>query len=72
MAVPLHLDLSCADVTARVHMQRALAHIQEAEVAINGLRRARTLWQLVEDLTKLKREDCRPEPANVPAIKPRH
>jgi len=71
-ALRSNLDLGCADVTARVHMQRALAHIQEAEVALNGLRRARTVWQLVEDLTKLKREDCRPEPANVPAIKPRH
>jgi hypothetical protein len=71
-ALRANLDLGYADVTARVHMQRALAHIQEAQVAINGLRRARTVWQLVEDLTKLKREDCRPEPENVPAIKPRH
>lgn len=60
-ALRSNLDLGCADVTARVHMQRALAHIQEAEVALNGLRRARTVWQLVEDLTTFKRNlDERP------------
>ena len=42
-ALRSNLDLSCADVTARVHMQRTLAHIQEAEVALNGFRRARTV-----------------------------
>ena len=71
-ALRSNLDLGCADVTARVHMQRALAHIQEAEVALNGLRRARTVWQLVEDLTKLKREELRAEPPDCPGIKPRH
>jgi len=71
-ALRANLDLGCADVTARVHMQRALAHLQEAEVALNGLRRARTVWQLVEDLTRLKREELRPEPADFPAMKLRH
>jgi hypothetical protein len=71
-ALRANLDLGCADVTARVHMQRALAHIQEAEVALNGLRRARTVWQLVEDLTTLKREELRPEPPDCHGIKPRH
>ena len=54
-ALRANLDLDCAEVTARVHMQRALAHIQEAAVAVNGVGRARTVWQLVEDLTRLKR-----------------
>jgi len=71
-ALRANVDLNCADVTARMHMQRALAHIQEAEVALNGLRRARTVWQLVEDLTRLKREELRPEPADFPAMKLRH
>ena len=71
-ALRANLDLGCADVTARVHMQRALAHIQEAEVALSGLRRARTVWQLAEDLTRLKREELRPEPADFPAMKLRH
>ncbi len=71
-ALRANLDLGCADVTARVHMQRALAHIQEAEVALNGLHRARTVWQPVEELTRLKREELRPEPADFPAMKLRH
>lgn len=50
-----HLDQGCADVTARVHIQRALAHIEEATVALNRTRRARTVWQLVQDLTKCRR-----------------
>ncbi len=54
-ALRANLDLNCANVTARVHMQRALAHIQEASVAVHEVRRARTVWQLVEDLTKFKR-----------------
>ena len=71
-ALRANLDLGCADATARVHMQRALAHIQEAEVALNGLRRARTVWQIVEDLTKLKRGKLRPEPPDCPETKQRH
>ena len=55
-ALRANLDLDCAEVTARVHMQRALAHIQEATVAVSGVGRARTIWQLVDDLTKLKRD----------------
>lgn len=71
-ALRASVDLNCAEVTARRHMQRALAHIQEAEVALNGLRRARTVWQLVEDLLKLKREELRPAPADCHGIKSRH
>jgi hypothetical protein len=55
-ALRSNLDLGCADVTARVHMQRALAHIEEAMVALNRTRRARTVWQLVQDLTKCRRD----------------
>ena len=72
-ALRANLDLNCANVTARVHMQRALAHIQEATVAVNGVVRARTVWQLVEDLTKFRRhwDEPQPEPPVRPAIKPR-
>ncbi len=55
-ALRANLELNCASVTARMHMQRALAHLQEAQVALNGVGRARTVWQLVEDLTKFKRD----------------
>ena len=73
-ALRANLDLDCAEVTARVHMQRALAHIQEATVAVHGVGRARTVWQLVEDLTKLKRDSdgLRQEPPGCSAIKPGH
>ena len=56
VALSANLDLNCADVTVRMHMQRALAHIQEAAVALSGVRRARTVWQLLEDLTRCKRD----------------
>ena len=70
-ALRANLDLNCADVTARVHMQRALAHIQEAAVAVNGVRRARTAWQLVEDLAKCQRsvEERRTEPPIRPGLR---
>jgi hypothetical protein len=55
-ALRANLALDCAGVTARMHMQRALAHIQEAQVACNGVDHARTVWQLVEDITKFKRD----------------
>ena len=73
-ALRANLDLNCANVTARVHMQRALAHIQEAVVAVNGVRRARTVWQLVEDLTKFKHnsDELQPEPPARSAIRPAH
>jgi hypothetical protein len=40
--------------TARAHMERALAHIQEAYVAINEIGRARTVQQLVNDLIRIQ------------------
>jgi len=40
--------------TARAHLERALAHIQEACVAINEINRARTVEQLVNDLTRIQ------------------
>jgi hypothetical protein len=69
-----NLDLDSVEVTARVHMQRALAHIQEAVVAVNGVGRARTVWQLVEELAKLKHDSdgLRPESPGRSAIRPRH
>jgi hypothetical protein len=39
---------------ARAHLERALAHIQEACVAINEINRARTVEQLVNDLTRIQ------------------
>lgn len=40
--------------TARAHMERALAHIQEAHIAINEMRAVRSVPQLVEDLNRIE------------------
>jgi hypothetical protein len=40
--------------TAQAHMERALAHIQEAYIAINEVNRARTVGQLVNDLIRVQ------------------
>ena len=40
--------------TARAHMERARAHIQEACVAINEINRARTVEQLVNNLIRVQ------------------
>jgi hypothetical protein len=40
--------------TAHAHMERAIAHIQEAYVAINEIGRARTVQQLVNDLVRVQ------------------
>lgn len=40
--------------TARAHMERALAHIEEAYIAINEINRARTVGQLVNDLIRVQ------------------
>jgi len=40
--------------TAHAHLERALAHIQEAYVAINEPKQVRTVQQLVEDLTRIQ------------------
>lgn len=40
--------------TARAHMERAMAHICEAYIAINEARQVRTVQQLVEDLSRIQ------------------
>ena len=39
---------------AREHMERALAHVHEACIAVNETRAARTVQQLVEDLARIE------------------
>jgi hypothetical protein len=50
--------------TARAHLERALAHIQEAYVAINEARQVRTVPQLVNDLNRVQQvvDDARRPP----------
>jgi hypothetical protein len=40
--------------TARAHMERAMAHIQEACIAINEMRAVRGVPQLVDDLNRIE------------------
>jgi hypothetical protein len=40
---------------ARHHMERAMAHICEAYIAINESRQVRTVQQLVEDLNRIQK-----------------
>ena len=39
---------------ARAHMERAMAHIAEAYIAINETNRARTVPQMVDDLNRVQ------------------
>jgi hypothetical protein len=41
--------------TARAHMERAMAHICEAYIAINEARQVRTVQQLVDDLNRIQK-----------------
>ena len=41
--------------TARAHMERAMAHICEAYIAINEARQVRTVQQLVGDLNRIQK-----------------
>lgn len=40
--------------TARAHMERAMAHICEAYIAINEAEQVRTVQQLVDDLNRIQ------------------
>ena len=40
---------------ARAHMERAMAHICEAYIAINEARQVRTVQQLVDDLNRIQK-----------------
>ena len=40
--------------TARAHLERAMAHIQEAYIAINESKPVRTVPQLVDDLNRIQ------------------
>ncbi len=59
---------------ARAHLERALAHVQEARIAIDEFNRARTVQQLVDDLVRLEQacdEFRRQPPPGVTVKSPR-
>ena len=55
------LNQPCREALVRWHMERALAHIREAETALHNLARARTVEQLAEQLARIDemREELR-------------
>jgi hypothetical protein len=48
------LHRPCTDHPVREHLERALAHVHEAYIAVNESRTVRTVQQLVEDLTRIE------------------
>jgi hypothetical protein len=60
------------DVIARAHLERALAHVHEAYIAINEAGRARTVQQMVEDLARVEQlcEELRQAPPPGVTVKP--
>jgi len=50
-----NLHVHRVDATARAHMERALAHVREACIAIDATGHARNVEQLVTDLLKVER-----------------
>ena len=55
------LNQPCGEALVRSHIERALAHIREAETALHNLTRARTVEQLAEQLARIDemREELR-------------
>ncbi|HNW06627.1 MAG TPA: hypothetical protein PK202_03875 [Verrucomicrobiota bacterium] len=55
------LNQHCGEALVRSHIERALAHIREAETALHNLARARTVEQLAEQLARIDemREELR-------------
>lgn len=49
-----NLHRSDLDRNARAHMERALSHVREAFIATNEIDKARTVQQVVADLTKVE------------------
>lgn len=61
------MEQPCVERLARAHVERALAHIREAETALHNLARARTVTDLAEQLARIEemREDLRAQDVGV-------
>ena len=55
------LNQPCGEPIVRAHIERALAHIREAETALQNLARARTVEELADQLARVDemREELR-------------
>jgi len=53
------------DALVRAHLERALAHIREAHIAVNEQTKVRTVQELADQLTRIEqmREDLRAQQA---------
>ena len=61
------LNQPCGETLVRSHIERALAHIREAETALHNLARARTVEQLAEQLARIDemREELRSQEVTI-------
>lgn len=61
------LNLPCGEALIRAHIERALAHVREAETALHNLVRARTVEQLAEQLARIDemREELRSQEVTI-------
>ncbi len=71
-ALRANLHMHGLDSNGRAHMERALAHVREAYVAVAGEGRARTVHQLVAELLKMENlhETLRPPQRSGRTMKP--
>jgi len=53
IALRAGLNQPCGEAIVRAHIERALAHIREAETALHNLARAHTVEQLAEHLARI-------------------
>jgi hypothetical protein len=53
VALRAGLNQPCGEAIIRAHIERALAHIREAETALHNLARARTVEQLAKHLARI-------------------
>lgn len=65
-ALRANLHMHGLDETGRSHMERALAHVHEAYIAVNEPGKSRSVARLVHDLEKVERltEKLKRQPAN--------
>lgn len=54
-ALRSNLHLHGLDPVAREHLEHALSHVREGHIAVNEPGRARTVGQLIEDLSKAEK-----------------
>jgi hypothetical protein len=66
------LNQPCAEALVRAHIERARAHIHEAEAALQNLARARTVAELADQLARLDemREELRAQAVAVNTTTP--